>query len=67
MADPQKCLPDRAEHCWHHSDTIHAVVVEGGVHVDENCCWCGNSFCHTVLYGALSPIAHGPHYGKAPK
>jgi len=58
MPDPKKCLPDRPDHCWH---------VEGVVHIDKTCCWCGNTFCHTVLYGTLSPIAHGPHYGKPAK
>ena len=46
-------------HCWHASQLRHVVYVDGGVHKDEACCFCGESRCVTVqLY---DPGLHGPH------
>lgn len=45
-------------HCWHLAPVRHAVLVEGGQHIDEICCHCGETRCRTVMF-PMDRLEHG--------
>jgi DNA-binding CsgD family transcriptional regulator len=42
-----------------HKVKRHGFYVEGGVHLDEICCWCGLESCRDYRY--FKRDGHGPH------
>lgn len=52
--------PNASAHCWHARREIHAVYVEGGVHLDEICCFCGQTRCRNEVMGG-GATGHGPY------
>lgn len=47
-------------HCLHKAGIEqHQITVEGGVHVDQLCCWCAASSCRDMI--AIVRRGHGPY------